>query len=233
MKYITTYFWHSGSSGRKNEDSLSLQCVLFKRQEAALLVVCDGIGGLDAGEQSSGFAAEQLTKWFWEKALDFVKRRKWKNVLVNSAIRQFMHIQEELEWFQKKENLRSGTTCTMALVCRGEFVVVHCGDSRAYLLGRKEQCLTRDHTLDGKLLRCLGDQGFQKPDIYMGKIRQGEILLLCTDGFCREAPTGFFQESLWKQNGCLKEKVECVGRFLLAHGERDNLTAVALQAEGR
>ena len=154
-------------------------------------------------------------------------------MLINSALRQFVTLQEEMEWFQSREGLHTGTTCTLAVVCQRQFVILHCGDSRAYRLGKKEIQLTTDHSCCGKLTRCLGETGFQRPDVHTGRLGKKEMLLLCTDGFCREAPAAFFRETLGKGQGTLEERICQVGQFLLACGEQDNLTAVALQREGR
>ena len=228
MEYMTSYYWNAGAGGLKNEDSLSLQRVSMKHKEAAFLLVCDGIGGLKAGEWASGFVAEQMTCWFWERAVKILGRRRWEKALSHSALRQLMKVQEEMEWYEKEQKMRCGTTCTMAVVCQNRYVLLHSGDSRAYLLGKKERQLTADHQLQGRLARCMGDFGFQRPDILRGRMSGGEILLLCTDGFCSSAPAGFFGESL-QQNEAGLWGLEQIGRFLLAHGEQDNLTAAALQ----
>lgn len=240
---------------RRNEDSLSLQCAEMKRREAAFLLVSDGIGGLGAGEWASGFVAERMTQWFWEKAVGVLARRgvlgiepreNWQDTLARSAIRQLKEVQEEMEWHERSQGIRCGATCTMALVWGGRFLLLHCGDSRAYLIGKKERCLTCDHHEQGKLAKCVGDFGFQRPDVICGRIRRGEILLLCTDGYCGGAPEGFFLESLgvngrsdgkkkWNKGEdmtALDDGLQRIGRFLLAHGEQDNLTAVALRHGG-
>lgn len=232
MKYVTTYYWNAGVGGRKNEDSLSLQKVSVKHRDAVFMIVCDGIGGLSRGEWASGFVAERMTQWFWERAVGVLTRRGWEEVLERSAVRQMMSLQEEMEWYEKNYDLRCGTTCTMAVVCNRRFLVLHCGDSRAYLLGKKERQLTTDHRCDNRLMKCIGDFGFQRPDKICGKLKKGEILLLCTDGYCSGAPEGFFLESLIRKNAeesALSKDLQKVGRFLLAHGEQDNLTAAALK----
>lgn len=236
MKYVTSYYWNAGAGGRKNEDSLSLQRVSMRRKEAAFLLVCDGVGGLDCGEWASGFVAERMTRWFWERAVEMlaragrVPRGGWTGRLAHSALRQLSGLQAEMEWHEKEQGIRCGTTCTMAVVCGSRYLLIHSGDSRAYLIGKKERVLTRDHQQEGRLARCMGDFGFQKPDIAAGRLRKGEVLLLCTDGYCGGAPEGFFQQCFAQGEGeALEDTLNRIGRFLLAHGEKDNLSAVALK----
>jgi len=246
--YVTAYYWHAGAGGRINQDSLSLQRVKVKGKEAAFLLVCDGIGGLCKGEWASGVVAERMTQWFWEEAVPLLCLRRWSKRIEKSAGEQLCKIQQEIQLYEEQEKMRCGTTCTMAIVCGREYLLLHIGDSRAYLIGKKEKRLTMDQCEGGKLLQCIGDYQKPQPVIAYGRIRNGNMLLLGTDGFCCQAPGGFFKEalgSLWEEltdeNECLEEVLETlekalhqklaqIGRFLLASKEKDNLTAVVLAA---
>ena len=46
-----------------------LRCSEFAhaKKELIFAAVCDGIGGLRAGECASGLVAEQLTEWFYRE----------------------------------------------------------------------------------------------------------------------------------------------------------------------
>ena len=242
MEYVTSFYWNEGSCGRLNQDSVSLQQAFCPnarfgwRKEAIFLLVADGIGGLAQGEWASGTVTEEMTRWFWEQALFVLERRGWQKLLEKSSVRSLRRIQEEMEWQEKNGQFYSGTTCTMAVVYRRRYLLVHIGDSRAYRIGKKECCLTTDHHQDGKLSRCIGDFGFCRPDIQTGRLRKKEILLLCTDGFCTGAPDGFWgqcfrgtnQKTAGEAQQSLQENLNRTGRFLLAHGAADNLTAAAV-----
>ena len=94
-----------------------------------------------------------------------------------------------------------GTTLTAALIDEGGAgVIVHAGDSRAYIIGDSIRQITRDHSvvqemadkgmilqsqvsrhpMHNKLTRALGSPPVN-PDIYQFSIGAG-TLLLCTDG---------------------------------------------------
>jgi len=96
-----------------------------------------------------------------------------------------------------------GTTLTAAYILGNTLYLAHVGDSRAYLIrdGRLV-CLTSDHTMVGDMVRSklishdkirthaqrsyltksLGTTLFVQPDITQQKLREGDRLILCSDG---------------------------------------------------
>lgn len=236
MTNLTSWYWDKGKFREKNEDSFSLQRVRLNgfwglKKEAALLVVCDGIGGLPEGETASGFVTQQLTEWFYREGLELLSGFFWQKRAASGATDALAQIQERMEKCEEAEGICCGTTCTAALLKGRRYVILHVGDSRAYLIGRRERCLTQDHQKNGALSRCVGAFSFQFPDVITGRAGRGEMLLLCTDGFCRLAPKGFLKGSLyggtWEKNTFFR-RLKGMGGFLRAQGEKDNQTAVLM-----
>lgn len=253
MTYTASWYWDKGRFREKNEDSFSLQRMMRNGTELAFAAVCDGIGGLPEGECASGLAAEQLTEWFYREAGICMERVFWRKRAAKLAKRALLDIQEKLERCEKEEDICCGTTCTMALMREGRFLLVHMGDSRAYRIGAadrrrgarrigrgkcggaKEVLLTKDHREGSALRRCLGAFGADEAQILSGSLKKGEGLLLCTDGFCRLAPEGFFQSCFAGSSGagdCYR-RLKGIGSFVAAQGEKDNMTAVFVRYEGR
>ncbi|MDO4293544.1 MAG: serine/threonine-protein phosphatase [Eubacteriales bacterium] len=234
MSYIVSWYWDRGSFREKNEDSFSLQHVRAGGEELALLLVCDGIGGLPEGECASGLAAELLTEWFYREGIRRMTGPFWRRRTVRAAKGALEEVQEKLERCEREEEICSGTTCTMALVRGNRFVLLHLGDSRAYRIGARQRQLTDDHQEGGVLRRCLGAFGMDEPDVVFGRLRKGELLLLCTDGFCRRAPEAYFAGCLAgeREKRTLYRRLKGTGSFLEAQGEKDNMTAVLLRCEG-
>lgn len=241
MAYLASWYWDKGNFRKKNEDSFSLQRVrlrgfLGKKAEAALAVVCDGIGGLPEGETASGFVAEQLTEWFYREGILLMSSPLWRKKTAEGVTDALGRIQEQIERCERAEEICCGTTCTVALVKGKRFVLLHVGDSRAFLMGRRARRLTQDHVKNGALCRCVGAFGFQFPDVLEGNIHKGGMLLLCTDGFYRFAQKGLFKGRLfcrkWDENQLHKVLMEA-GEAARAQGEQDNQTAVLLLRTGR
>ena len=145
MAHFASWYWDRGLFREKNEDSFSLQRVRTGRKEIALLLVCDGIGGLPEGETASGFVTERFTTWFYREGIRLMKGPGWRKRTVASALAEWKGIQADLELCEREEEICCGTTCTMALVKEGAYVLLHSGDSRAFLIGKREQRLTKDH----------------------------------------------------------------------------------------
>lgn len=235
MAYFVSWYWDRGNVRKKNEDSFSAQRVRLNRQEAAFLIVCDGIGGMPEGETASGFVTEQMTEWFYRKGIRAMRGIFWRTAVANQAKEALAGIQERMELCEREEKICCGTTATMAFVKRKKFVILHSGDSSAWLVGRRTRMLTRVHQEKGALNRCIGAFEFVPPDVCKGHLRRSNLLLLCTDGFYRLAPEGFFQGSLFageREKALLYKRLKGMGSFLKAQGETDNLTAVVLGFAG-
>jgi len=171
------------------------------------LLVADGVGGMAAGEVASRMAVTTLIKLALETP-DWVMlpgQTEGRRIL-DRMTERFRRIDEVLraEAASKPELAGMGTTMTAAVIVGHELLVGHVGDSRAYLSrgGLLEQ-LTRDHTTaqefaeagliqtgEGSrqrfrnfLTRALGGRGnLSHPDLHRMDLRDGDQLLLCTDG---------------------------------------------------
>jgi len=104
---------------------------------------------------------------------------------------------------QRLGAVRMGTTLTAVTVVGSHLHVAHVGDSRAYLIrDNRAQCITDDHTRVGEMVRMkvippdkvrahaqrsiltkgLGLTLFVQPDITQVTLRDGDRLVLCSDG---------------------------------------------------
>jgi PPM family protein phosphatase len=144
-----------------------------------------------------------------------------------------------------------GTTLTAALVEADRARLAHVGDSRAYLFrdGALEQ-LTEDHSLveefrrQGKLTeeeardhpqksiitRALGPEPFVEVDRMTKRLRDGDVLLLCSDGLTSMIHEQGVQPVLSRMT-----ELDRTGRELIAAaneaGGRDNITVILFRLE--
>ena len=181
-EYFIGYLWEKGRKER-NQDALAFWWMNKKNKHSLMGVVCDGIGGLQEGENASTYVVRQLVSWFLsegycEKRISVMERR----------IRQLLYqLHTELKEYGQKKEIALGSTASLFIVKNKSLLWVHIGDSRIYYYKRgKVKRLTRDHKeKNGALNRAVGVGQWKLPD--MGRIHLGkkERILICTDGFYR------------------------------------------------
>lgn len=234
----------------KNQDSLSLQHVRLAHGECLLAVVCDGIGSLDEAQEAGKIAVSKLTDWFYQKGKELIYKKASKETILVSLQNQILQIQEFLRYFQQKEQLQTGTTCSALLIVRNRYYIIHIGDSRIYtfqkrgLLGKRKgmlTCLTKDDTdAFGRLCKALGMAGTDRAVFRIGKVRRRSGFLVCTDGFYKKNDMQLagqmlgvllkrkslcFESSLTEQ---INRRLEQLGRMARERGNPDDKAAIAV-----
>lgn len=163
-----------------------------------LLAVADGMGGHEDGEEASASAIMALQDYV-RKAIESVRPINPDHILSAAVHEADRVVTREA---QTRGGSTMGTTLTAFLAGGGWLFWGHVGDSRAYLVSSEGQMqLTRDHSLVGELVRegslteeeavthpqrniltsALGG-GIKELDIGEQPYREGDILVLCTDG---------------------------------------------------
>lgn len=176
--------------------------------KGALLVVADGMGGMNAGEVASEIAINTIRQFFSpDKITTQVLESKVgiETFMKKAIIEADSNIKKAAR--ENPEHKGMGTTIVIAWLLDSKLYVAWCGDSRAYLFNTKNgiRQISKDHsyvqTLVDKgqitredafdypdsniITRCLGDSSQKaRPDIIANPIDvcNGDIILLCTDG---------------------------------------------------
>lgn len=252
---ISSFYFNKGDFAPSQQDALVLEIVSLGRREAALLAVCDGIGGLREGEYASSYVTMRARDWFYGSYLRHVKRYHGRRRIERDCTGMLYDCNRYLTLYGKERGIRLGTTVTMVLLlgrrrfrfcpffCSVKYLLFHAGDSRGYLLGGRfgKECrkLTTDDSLGNHVLsRCIGSflwQGIQKR---RGHLYPGEGLLLCSDGFWRYLEREEIAESLgrrgrfsgWRRASetQLEKRLIKLGEAGRKRGEKDNQAAVAV-----
>lgn len=204
-----------------NEDNFQASSDLSKTQmrwinnevcslgdKGALIVVADGMGGMNAGEVASELAIETVRKYFTPANLtaDVLKTRysieKFMNEVIVAADARIKEVA-----CQNPETKGMGTTIVIGWIFDGKLYVSWCGDSRAYVYNPAaglhqiskdhsyvqglvdKGAITREEAFDfpdsNIITRCLSDSTAKaKPESLLRPydICDGDVILLCTDG---------------------------------------------------
>jgi protein phosphatase len=214
------------------------------------MLVADGMGGHAAGEIASRSAVRvlidlvlQTPDWilrFDEHTLDEVRQRMEQ---------RFQQMQEALIGQARDDPALAGMGTTMTLACSlgAELLLVHAGDSRAYLFRHDWLYrLTCDHTV----AQSLADVGAIRPDevathplrhtltnVLGGRDRlvrmewrnlqlvDGDQILLCTDGLTDLVPETAICQVL-RSAGTAADACQALVNLALEAGGKDNVTVV-------
>lgn len=203
-----------------NEDNMFIDADLSSAEHAApladvvidlsekgcLMVVADGMGGMNAGEVASEIAIKTVSEYFDIKHMadkSFRDSRSRMNYMEDVVVAADAAIKADARVNKDHEGM--GSTIIMAWLCDDEICLTWCGDSRAYLY--RPECgfwqMSKDHSYvqglvdDHKITpdeafdhpygniitRSLGDpEKKAKADSVKFDVYKGDIFMLCSDG---------------------------------------------------
>lgn len=211
--------------------------------------VCDGMGGAAAGEVASKLAVDII----FEKMLtggppatrDDLARR-----LVTTVEEAGLRIFNEARADRSRRGM--GTTATVAALVDSRLFLAQVGDSRAYILrGEALVQVTRDQSLVNQLieagqlteeeaetfehnniiLQALGTAETVQVDLTFADLRQGDVLMLCSDGLSGMIRTEEIRQALLgapePMDACklLTDKANQAGGH-------DNITVIVVRFDG-
>ena len=220
-----------------------------EENQTALLVVCDGMGGANAGTVASRFAAKAFAETV-QSALDRELDAGKRQTLLTHALVQANDTVFSLAGRQP-EFRGMGTTLVAALVQGEQATILNVGDSRAYLFdgtrlhqltedhsyveemrrqGRITEADARTHPQKNLITRAVGVEPDVEGDLFEVRLAMGETLLLCSDGLTGMAEDDKIAQTL-KQAKTLALAGDALLTLALEGGGRDNIT-VALFTRG-
>jgi serine/threonine protein phosphatase PrpC len=215
------------------------------------LVVADGMGGARFGEFASRIALQRMFE-LAQQATSWVMKYTDMDVLqIRERVQAYIQeIQSTLQKYVAADPAMAGmgTTWTSAHLLAHHALVVHIGDSRAYLLqdGELHQ-VSRDETMAQAFIDSglapdsvkrfrhilLNNLGGEKENvtaqIHHFQISSGDRLLLCTDGL-----TDMVSEkdvaTILQQSSSAQAACDALIKAALENGGKDNVTAIVASA---
>ena len=235
-------------------DLASAQWLLPKEDEyvelgqyGALLVVADGMGGMNAGEVASAIAVETVQQMFTPDNIAPI-------VDDSKAVQEFMEEAAktaDLNILNRSREDSStqgmGTTIVMAWILGQRAYVTWCGDSRCYVYNKKRglRRLSKDHSfvqelvdkgelapeyandhpLSNVITRCLGNEEKRaEPETRVYELYSGDVIMLCSDGLCGLCQDAHIAEVIDEYQDRAQECRNELISAALSKGGHDNVT---------
>lgn len=233
-----------GRRRERNQDNVTSRVptepeVLEER--GALFIVCDGMGGHAAGEVASELGVNTISEvYFASQGQDVITSIAQAVKSANDGIYSLARARSEYSGM--------GTTCVTLVIAGGRAYIVNIGDSRAYLIRNGEmRQVTQDHSWVAEqvrigllteeqarvhahrnvITRSLGTQPNITADLFVETLRDGDRVLLCSDGL-----HGYVEEEAISQEVLTQSDPEVTAKNLVdmanANGGPDNISAIVV-----
>ncbi len=224
-------------------------------RKGALLVVADGMGGMNAGEVASEIAINTVREMFSPDNItdEIVKSRFTIEKFMKGVI---VEADKRIKAFAKDnpESRSMGTTIVIAWLFDANLYVSWCGDSRAYIFNpttglfqiSKDHSYVQDLVDAGKLSQ---EEAFDFPDsniitrslsdstpkpnpdclIQPQKLCNNDIILLCSDGLNGMIRDKEIESVIARNQGSMTECVDELIKAALEAAGADNCTVAVCQ----
>jgi len=219
-----------------------------------IFVVCDGMGGQQAGELASKIAVDTVLEYFrQDQSAAPVGGARFEGVsprAVSLASAIQMANQAIHESGARDLNHAGMGSTIVALAVEGNlFSIANVGDSRIYLIRNNDVVqLTNDHSLvmeqvrrglmtleeaeqskmQNVIVRALGTDDSVEPDLADHEFNSDDVLLLCSDGMSRYVKNEKIAEAVNQES--LEHACSNLIEAAKAGGSDDNITCLLIRA---
>lgn len=226
----------------KRKENQDYTNTFFNQSNLLLAVLCDGLGGHQAGDIASEMAVSQIGN-AWEQtdfsSSDTYMIQKWLQDKINE---ENTRIYEAASTYSDLEGM--GTTLVACAVLDRYIILANVGDSRAYVYHEDVvRLITEDHSFVSELkrqggltdveaenhinknalTRSLGVKGPIDVDFFREERQAVELVLLNSDGLSNVVSEEEMV-NIFKQENTLDEKTERLIETALHNDASDNIT---------
>lgn len=253
MRFFGTAVTDIGISKSTNQDSVCIKVAeTDKYGQVAMVVLCDGMGGLQKGELASATVIRAFSNWFEKELPCKLNNYSWQSLAADwdrMAKEQSLIIGQ----YGKQLGITLGTTLTAMLFIEDKYLLIHVGDSRAYMIKDSLLQLTEDQTFvlreikagrmtieeaavhpkRNMLLQCIGASANVVPALATGNTENGAIYMLCSDGFRHVLSNDEIFQYLNPYSVANSNAMELNSKYLIdvvkSRNEKDNITVALLR----
>lgn len=229
---------------KRDENQDAVRCEYFGHN--VLAVVCDGMGGENAGKEASTIAMEEFFQRFSDGYKEILSDEEIRKLLISSvsAANSVIYTRAKLNY----NNFGMGTTCVAAFVTDKSAFIANVGDSRAYLIVENEGVfqITTDHNVasllyeQGRiteeelethpqkhmLVRAVGVEQTVQADTFILDYEDKISLLLCSDGLSGYCTDKEIYDVIMSSD--FDNVTENLINLALTKGGRDNVTVAVI-----
>lgn len=223
---------------KENEDT-----VIVKKldQDTVVAVLCDGMGGMNAGGEASHVAAGEIFNRIVSSYRHDADENSIRNLILSSINAANIIVYDKSVSEDDKEGM--GTTCVCGIIKNDIAYIANVGDSRAYKIAKGEiKQITTDHTIvkmlvdQGKIsedqakmhpqkniiTRAVGIDDKLEIDYYEIDLISETTILFCSDGLSE-----YCDENTIKEIVCENESEKAISLLIdyaKDKGGKDNIT---------
>lgn len=239
----------AGDRRQVNQDSLFCASGIVGGVRAGLFVVADGMGGLSYGETVSRYITDQFARWWREDLPSAAETHQADGESLNELLEQEVwDVNNRVNEFCSQNGEKSGSTLSLLLIYGGAYFIKNVGDSRVYLMRRRELTrLTEDQSLVAQMVRegvlqqaeaaacekknvltmCIGVASSVKIFTSEGRAKKDDIFLLCSDGLHHCLTDEQIRDGLLDGKNC-GDQAERLRRLIPDGAAGDNVTAIVV-----
>ncbi len=234
-----------GLKRKENQDKSKFRVI---SPSCAWSIVCDGMGGVKGGSVASLTATEVISDYLDKFFCEDTQEKDIPAIMVSALEKanDEIYVQGATE-----ELFGMGTTCDVVIVKDDHVYCVHVGDSRTYRIrDDKVVQITEDHSMVQEMVRrgeltpeeaqhhpnknfitrALGVNSQVHIDYIESDFKDGDVILMCSDGLSNYVEESEFLEVLHEyEDENITEKLVSLAN---EKGGGDNITVTVICKEG-
>lgn len=232
-----------GVERKQNQDQVG---IFYNQDQAAILLLCDGMGGHNAGDVASEMAIYHVGN-AWESTENMTDANIISEWLTDQIQAANDHIFEKANQYHDLSGMGTTIVAAVPLEDLAQVVLAHVGDSRIYIHQADAlKQITKDHSFVQELLdmdmitkeeaqvhpqknivtRAVGIATDVDVDINVVDFLEDETLLLCSDGLTDMVEETEALAILTDESLSIEEKADQLIAVANDRGGRDNVSVV-------
>jgi len=220
-------------------------CVLCEENAVGcfpnLFIVADGMGGHNAGDTASKMCVRVVSE-----QISISEKRTPVGVFEEAVMVANQQIHKSAN--ENVDYAGMGTTMVATTIFENVAYIVNVGDSRLYQYSGELKQITVDHSLVEEMVqsgelrkdemrthpnkniitRALGTDTNVRPDCFEIGVKQGDVLLLCSDGLSNMLEDEAMEEVLKKNGDNLEQAARTLVDQANEAGGKDNISVVLI-----